>query len=128
MHQPVVEGTMREATIELRDPAAAPTSTGWDDASEQQVTVPAGPYWTGGARIQMLNQQAQPVVVASDPETVADYLIVVPAAVNGAKVGHRAKVAACPSDPDMVGKTLRVQSVAFGTHRFERDLFCELTD
>lgn len=126
-HRQVVEGTMASATVELRNPTAAATSQEWDDETEQWVTVPAGAYWSGGARIQMLNQQAQPVVVASDPETVADYLVVVPATVAGVKAGHRAKVASC-DDPDLVGKTLRVQTVAYGSHRFERDLFCELTD
>lgn len=126
-HQPVVEGTMVDATVALRDPTAPPTSSGWNPATEQNETVPAAAYWTGGARIQMLNQQGSQPVVAEDQETVAGYLVVVSAAVAAVREGHRVAVTAC-DDAALTGRELKVVTVARGSHRWERDLFCELTD
>jgi len=123
-HQPVIEGTLTAATVELRDPNMR--STAWNEGSQQVETSLAGPYWTGGARIQILAQQGRQPVVAEDQESVANYLIVVPASVNASE-GHRVKVIAS-DDPALTGKSLRVMSVARGSHRFERDLFCELVD
>lgn len=126
-HQPVVEGTMVDAEVSLRDPDAPPVSSAWDPVTEQMVTVLAGQYWTGGARIQILAQQGKQPVVADDQESVANYLIVVPAAVSTVVEGHLVKVAES-DDPALTGKTLRVVTVARGSHRWERDLFCQLTD
>jgi hypothetical protein len=123
-HQPVVEGTLVDATVELRDPNMR--STSWSEGSQQVETTPAGPYWTGGARIQILAQQGKQPVVAEDQESVANYLVVVPASVTPVE-GHRVKVTAS-DDPALTGKSLRVITVARGSHRWERDLFCELTD
>lgn len=124
-HQPVVEGTMTDATVALRDPSA-PVSTGFNEATQQTTRVPAPPYWSGGARVQMLNQQGKQPVSAEDQETVANYLVVVPADVAGGE-GHMVKVTGC-DDPTLTGKSLKVVTVARGSHRWERDLFCELTD
>lgn len=126
-HQPVVDGTLTAATVSLRDPQAPPQSTGWDDATQQNVTVPAGPYWTGGARIQILDQQGKQPVVAEDQESVANYLVVVTGSVGAVREGHRVKVTDC-DDAALTGRELRVVTVARGSHRWERDLFCELTD
>lgn len=125
-HQPVVEGTMRDAKVTLRDPSAPPQSTGWNPETEQNETVPAAAYWSGGARVQILAQQGRQPVVAEDQESVANYLIVVPAAVTASE-GHRAKVTSS-DDPTLTGKELVVITVARGSHRWERDLFCQLVD
>lgn len=125
-HQPAVEGTMVDATVALRDPSAPATSTVWSDELEQWVSVPAGTYWAGGARIQMLNQQGRQPVAAEDQEAVASYLVAVPAVVEAVE-GHRVKVVVS-ADPLLTGRELRVVTVARGSQRFERDLYCELTD
>jgi hypothetical protein len=125
-HQPVVEGTLQDAFVELSDPTAAPVASGWSDTNQQNETIPAGPYWAGGARIQILAQQGKQPVVAEDQESVANYLVVVPADVNASE-GHRVKVNVS-DDPALTGKSLRVVTMARGSHRWERDLFCELTD
>lgn len=126
-HQPVVEKTMLDATVTLRDPAAVTGPAGWNDATEQVTKTTAGPYWTGGARIQVLNQQGRQPVAADDPETAAGYLVVVPAAVGSVLEGHLVKVTKS-DDPLLTDRTMRVVMVARGSHRWERDLFCELTD
>jgi len=123
-HAVVVERTMVDAEVSLRDPSA-PVSTAWDESTQQTTRVPAPPYWTGGARIQVLNQQGRQLVAAEDPETVASYLVVVPASVVAGE-GHLARVNAS-DDPALTGQHLQVVTVARGSHRWERDLFCSLT-
>jgi hypothetical protein len=34
------------------------------------------------------------------------------------------KITASPEDPHLVGRTLTIQQVAYGTQRFQRDLYC----
>lgn len=126
-HQPVVEDTLSDATVALTDPTAAPVSSAWDNTTEQIKTVAAAAYWTGGARIQVLNQQGRQPVAAEDQETVAGYLVVVPATVTQVVEGHRVTVTDV-DDAALLGKSLRVVIVARGSHLWERDLFCELTD
>ncbi len=122
-HAPVVEGTMRDAVAALRDPTAT-SGMGWNPTSEQMESIPAEAYWTGGVRVQMLNQQGREPVSAGDQETVADYLVVVPVDVEAAE-GHRVLITDS-DDPLLNDHELRVVTVVRGTHRWERDLFCEL--
>lgn len=124
-HAPVAVGTM-PGTVSLRDPAAD-VDGGWDPATEQTVSTPAAPYFLGPCRVLALNGQAANMVQAGDPEVVADYLLTVPRAVTTVVEGHQATVTAT-GDPTLDGRRLRVERVARGTHRFERDLFCTLAD
>lgn len=122
-HRPVAEGTMR-GRVALR---VAGTRQVWSDADDQNIAVPLAPYATDvPARVQALAGQARVIQLADDTEVIADYLVVIPAArvVAG---GHLVDVTAC-DDPDLLGRTLRVEKAVRGTELFERDLFCTLDD
>lgn len=123
-HAAVVERTMVDAEVSLSDPSA-PVVTGFDESTQQTTRVSAPPYWTGGARIQVLNQQGRQVVAAEDPETVASYLVVVPSSVVAGE-GHLVRVTES-DDPALTGQHLQVITVARGSHRWETDLFCSFT-
>jgi hypothetical protein len=123
-HQPVAEGTMR-GRVALREPGSSGEE--WSDELEQNVAVPLPAYATDVlARIQALAGQARIIQFAGDEEVTADYLVTVPAArvVVG---GHLVDVTGA-DDPDLVGRTLRVEKAVRGTERFSRDLFCTLDD
>lgn len=122
-HRVVAEGTMR-GRVSLREPG---TQQVWSDADQQNNIVPIAPYATNvPARIQALSGQARVVQLADDTEVIADYLVVVPAN-QVAETGHLVDVTAS-TDPDLTGRSLRVEKVVRGTERFERDLFCTLDD
>lgn len=124
-HQPVVEKTLVDAVVSLADPTA--TAMEFNESTRQNELTSAPAYYTGGARIQILDQQGQQVGVPSgDPEDQSDYLVVVAASVGAVREGHRVTVDSC-DDEALEGLQLRVDTVARGSHRWERDLFCSLT-
>jgi hypothetical protein len=123
-HQVPAQKTMVGATATLRNPG---TVQAWSVPLEQMVAVPKTPYAVDQpCRALALSQQAKEVVAADDPETVADYLIVVPAALEPAE--KDLVTIACPSDPLLDGRVLEVQQVVRGSIRWERDLMCNLVD
>ena len=121
-HRPTVEKTMVGATVELAHPG---TTQDW--VNEQMVEIPNPPYWTGPARIQELATRDQSdVTVGEDFEVSLRYLVVVPAGVD-ASVDDLATVTEV-DDAHLVGRSLLVAAVTAGSLRFERDLYCALTD
>lgn len=120
-HRPVVDKT-GTAGCKLRKPG---TTQQWDPDTDQNLSVPYDPYYDGTARVQALATQAREVTVAADPETIAQYLIVVPASVSPA-TDDLVEIADS-GDPLLDGQVLRIVQVAMGSLRFERDLFCVLT-
>ena len=121
-HAHVVAGSLR-GRVALTDPARATQQ--WVD--DQWTTVPAAPYATEvPARIQRLTAQSRTVITADDQELVVDHLVVVPWGMAEIRAGHLVAVTGS-TDPALVGQVLRVEYVALGTERFERDLFCTLT-
>lgn len=122
-HRPVAEGTML-GRISLREPG---THQVWSDADEQNIAVPLDPYATAvPARVQALAGQARVFQFADDTEVIADYLVTVPVS-HVVAGGHLVDVTGC-DDPDLAGRTLRVEKAVRGTELFERDLFCTLDD
>lgn len=121
-HRPVADKTMT-ATAAVRKPG---TVQAWSDVEQQNVTVPKVPYYTGPCRVQALATQAREVVVAADDETVASYLITLTAATELAE-SDLVRVTDS-GDPLLDGHSLRILQVVTGSLRFERDLFCTLTD
>lgn len=123
-HQVPATKTMVGATATLRKPG---TQQSWSNELEQNVAVPKTPYAVDQpCRAQALAQQARDLVAAEDTETVADYLIVVPASIGPAE--KDLITVTCPSDPLLDGRVLEIQQVARGSIRWERDLFCNLID
>lgn len=123
-HQPVADKTMHSAACELRGTGTTQT---WNPVSRQMETTAQAAYYTGGCRIQSLARDARITIQAEDPEVVADYLIVVPATVGQVVEGHLVTISDSHDDA-LTGRTLTVRKVVRGSQRFERDLFCQLTD
>lgn len=122
-HRVVAEGTMR-GRVALREPG---TQQDWKPELEQNIAVPLDPYATDvPARVLALSGQARVVQLADDTEVIADYLVAIPASYVVAS-GHLVDITAT-GDPDLTGRSLRVEKVVRGTERFERDLFCTLDD
>ena len=124
-HAPVVARTFT-AGCTIREPG---TIQVWDTDTEQNLSVPNDPYYTGNARVQALATQAREVPAASDDVTVAQYLVVVDtdagASGNRPIVGDIVTVTGS-GDPLLDGHELRVLQVVMGSLRFEWDLFCVL--
>lgn len=122
-HRPVAEKTLRDATVELRHPGSTQE---WSDAAQEMVEVPNAAYWTGSARIQVLATRDQVTVTAGDREVTLRYLVAVQADV-APDVDDLVTVTVV-DDAHLQGRSLLVAQVTTGSLRFERDLFCALTD
>lgn len=125
-HAPVVAKTMT-AQVSIRPPGETQQ---WSPEAEQMVLTPHVPYYTDGARIQVLGQQARQARTAEDPETVASYLVVVPGDIapppGGLEMVDHLIEVTDSGDPLLDGRVLVVREVVYGSQRFERDLFCQL--
>lgn len=123
-HRPTV-ATSWNGAVTIRNPDED-TGPAWSNELEQNVMTPAAAYYSGAARIQQLDSRADQTVVAADPESVADYLVVVDASTE-AHEGHVVTVTEA-DDPVLQGRDLTILRVVAGTERFERDLLCTLVD
>lgn len=120
-HRHVATGTHR-GTVSVRRPG---TATYWNEATEQNEVGAHPPYLVDEpARVLRLDSRTRTVVVADDPEQVAEYRIALDADVTVAN-GHLVTVTAA-ADPSLVDLVLQVVHVVHGTERFERHLYCTL--
>lgn len=119
----------REWTAEVALYAAdAGASEGeWSEEDQKTDVGDATPYATAvRARIQVLaagGTRVEDLVEETVP--VPGYLVAVDFG-QDAEVGDGVEVVACPEDPTLVGRVLRVDHVAYSSTRFQRDLFCTL--
>lgn len=118
-HRPTVAGTMTVQT-QLHHPNAV--GGGWDDDLQEDTTATLQPYWTGLARVQQTRGMGARPVVADDPTSTSDYLVVVPADVEP-EVGD---FLTFPNvdDPTLTQSPLFITHITVGSLRFERDLWC----
>lgn len=122
-HAPVAEGS-QTAWIVIRRPG---DTQEWDEETEQMVTVPHDPTYTGGCRVQSRQTgSGRTVTVAADPEVTASYTIAVPvtATVAAGMVGLVTET----DDPLLDGRTVIVRQLLHGSLLVERVLLCDLTD
>lgn len=122
-HRPTLAAT-HTVTIAWRAPGG--TVGAFDPATLDKTVTPAVAYATTLARVQVLSPQGQDVLVAEDDVTVVGYQVTVDVGTTDYKVGHIGKVTAVDdnADPTLAGKSLRIESVARGSHVFERVLIC----
>jgi hypothetical protein len=127
-HAPVAAGFMTEATISLRKPGG--TGTHFDDTAGRTVATAIPAFATGvPARILALTESSVPPQDAvEDQVRVLGYRISVPrdTTTTGLHEGDLVTVTACPGDPMLVAAEFKVTDIVRGTHRFQRDLICDL--
>lgn len=119
-HAPVVTKAAR-GTCSIRPPGTTQT---WSDSLDQMVATPKTAYFDGPCRIQALGNQARQPITAGDKETVAEYLIAI--GLDEADPVEGDHITIKTGDDALAGQVLRINRVARGTERFERDLFCTL--
>jgi hypothetical protein len=128
-HTGVAEGFMDKATINLHGPGSAPA---WNETTKRTESPPGAAIAAGvPARIQALTEISVPANdVADEQIRIIGYRISVPAATSPAALvpGVLVDVVTCAGDPLLAGRSMTVTDVVRGTHRFERDLVCDLND
>ncbi|PYG00165.1 hypothetical protein SAMN05216184_104104 [Georgenia satyanarayanai] len=126
-HQPVATGTLTgRCTITAPTAAAA---GGWDPQTGPTTPADPGPgaqVHVGAFRAQALTTREQSRDAAGQDVSPRAYLFAVAADAAETPVGARVRVDECPDDPQLVGKVLTVTGVTHASHRFERDLYCDL--
>lgn len=99
-------------------PAPFPLPDGWDGLQVLKAGVIC--------RVQALNNSRNSVS-AEQPTGTRQYLIQLPAGdlpeIRAGEGGTIIKLTAC-KDPELIGRTLRVQDIQHGTEGFSRDLIC----
>lgn len=123
-HRPVAAGGMT-ATIAIRLPGGTPS---FNEETGQTTTTPFAPYLSGRARIQVAPVFGGGETVAGGQEiTTVSYLVALELEGSDAiAVNHLVDVMGVDDNggTDLVGRTLKVESVARGSLLFERDLVC----
>lgn len=120
-HRPVVENAMTAACI-----ITAGGTGGWSPTTGPGAGTAPATLYTGPCRVQALNSGAGPDDAAGQSTIERPYLVAIRADVGEISVGARVKVITCPDDARLVGKTLTVREVRYGSQRWERDLVCDL--
>jgi hypothetical protein len=118
-HQPVAEGAMGNATVEVgnvRNPATY-------DPTDDDTTGTWPVTWAGPARIQAQLSATQQDV-AGQPMVGRGYLVQIPASSPRIRTGARVKVTSARNDAALVGEELWVIDFQMGSERFTRDLIC----
>lgn len=127
-HAPVVEGFMTEATVSLRKPGG--TQGAFDPDTGTYAFVPFPPFATGvPARVQALTEISVPAAdAAGESVRVLGYRVSIPASTPTADLdeGILVDFTECAGDALLEGSSLHVTDIVRGTHRFERDLICDL--
>lgn len=94
------------------NPATMTYSTGFGD-----------PKYTGPCRIQPVAARDNIVDAGGDLVTLRRYSILLPITTTGIQVDDHLSITAC-TDPQMVGRVLRVHDVTGGTFEGQRHLIC----
>lgn len=123
-HRPVVVGSWNGAVTITGPP---PGTSSWNPTTEQNEADPGPTVYEGPARVQALAGQGRTVVLADDSEVLVDYLVVVPHDVP-TEAGDTVSVTDGHDDALLEAQSLRIRQVVMGTERFERDLFCQITN
>jgi hypothetical protein len=123
----VMSGTWT-ALCAISEPA---TEGEYDEDLGYSPQTPGATIYAGPCSIEARPVNDRANVEAGQEVTTQDYLVVVPLSVDpqpdylvmitGAVRGYEADV-----DPKLIGKTLTVRSVAYGSTAWERDLTCTL--
>lgn len=126
-HRPVSEGA-QEAEIRLTRPGTGAgvfdPGTGSKSPGAPDVTIYEGP-----ARIQALRTTREEAVSGEQSVPVATYLVQINFDADPTRVGKKGDKAEVirigpNGDPQLVGRKLYVERDVFGSHIWERNLYC----
>lgn len=122
-HRGVLDGT-RTATVALRPPGGTPGV--FDPATGTKPNTPFPTYYTGTARIQVLDAGEQDRVVAEQQVSTLGYAVTLDHEVSGIELGHLVRITEVDDNGDatLVGRDLTVESIERGSLHWERRLLC----
>jgi hypothetical protein len=121
----VIVADLWTADCSIRHPGG--TRGAFDSTTGTYPTVPFDPYYVGGCRIQVLSTEEQRELVAEEQITSVGYLIVVDLDESlESRAGDLVTITAVDDngDPQLIGQTVQVRSLARGAQPWERDLRC----
>lgn len=122
-HRPTATATLTGKLRVERDG----TPGDWDPDTGHTPGGPATPVHEGPYRAQAVDaRNSTQRDVAGQQVTIRSYLIQLDADADAIDTGDRVHIIECDKDPDFVDKVLTVTGIVHGTHRFTRDLFCDL--
>lgn len=100
-------------------------TTTYDDVTKRETKNYDDPYYTGKARLQQ--QAAVGLEDQGGGRTVTTLRLELqlPITVTGTRVDDRVTVDAAPNDPDLVGRTFRIQALHHKTHATARRVSVE---
>jgi hypothetical protein len=116
--------------VTLRHPGSTKVWEG-DGDSGQMVVTPLAAFWSGYASVEAIPTLASgdTVTAGGDVVHLAGYKVTLPWPVDDVAPGDIVTVGShYTGDPQLAGRTLRVDDVVRGDWRVDRDCYCTLTD
>lgn len=122
-HQPTAEATMTAECVITR-PSSAQAGRVFDEVTGRTTYPTPAQVYAGPCRLQRADVQALPVPVGQKPTTLRRYDLALPLAAARVQVDDLVTMTAA-TDPDTVGRRLRVIDVRAGSLVWQQDLVCE---
>lgn len=121
-HRPVAEGTMTATATVTR----AGTGDGSYNPATGQTDPPAATTVGAGlvCRVQARDASERVELVGDQPVTLRTYLVAFEATAPAIRIDDRVAFTAA-KDAGLVGRSLRVRDVLFGSETWQRDTICE---
>lgn len=122
-HRPVVAST-HTSTVTLRH--AGGTRGTFNDATGQWTNTPHAAYFTGLARVQVLDAGEQDRAAGEQQVSTLGYAVMLDESVNAMQLGDVCEVTAVDDNGDdwLVGRELTVESIEGSSLHWERRLIC----
>jgi hypothetical protein len=95
------------------------------DPDTGAVTDTTTPVYIGACRVKPTAVQSGESAAGERVIIMRSYVVTVPMAVAGVRVGDVVTVTACPLDPALAGTVLRVRDIAKGSQITARRIVCE---
>lgn len=125
-HRATAESLMTATVrIDRRTDSPDDDDAGWDPDAGATPPAADDEVWTGPARVQAQASGVLNPEVAEQTVTTRDYLVSLPVAVPPLRVGDGGDVitvTACPDDPQLVRRRLRVADIPHGSVLWARDV------
>lgn len=122
-HRPVLAGT-HTATVTLRRPGGTPGA--FNPTTGTYPSTPFTAYYTGAARVQILNPAEQERLAGEQEVSTLRYSVTLDHEVTGVQLDDLCRVTVVDDngDTELVGRDLVVESIERGSLHWERRLVC----